>query len=75
MTLTIHKNGTATLHADTGDLALLLTDAAKSMTGKNEPLKEDVTRLADQISQHAELWTPDSSLALLGKDVREAMSK
>lgn len=62
-----------TLTCSRSDFALLLEDAAKSMTGHCEPLKKDVIRLAGEFSQFEALHNSNSSSVYLLRDVKRAL--
>lgn len=69
------KNGVVTLTCSRGDFALLLYDAAKSMTGRCEPLRADVIRLAGEFSQHEAKHNGNSGAVYLLRDVKRALGE
>lgn len=69
MKLTQHQNGKITLSCTRGDFALLLVDAAKSMTGNCEPIAKDVIRLADEFSEFERVRNPDSGSCGIKEEV------
>ena len=73
MRLRQHSNGKVTLTCDRGDFAILLEDAAKSMTGEVEPIRADVIRLAKEFTEFEESRNPDSGSVYLLRDVLKSL--
>jgi hypothetical protein len=64
---------TVTLTLDRVEFAILLEDAAKSMTGKVEPLRADVVRLAAEFSQFEARFNSNSGSVYLLRDIKRIL--
>lgn len=73
MKLTQKRRGRVVLECERGEFATLLLDAAKSMTGKVEPLRAEVIRLAGEFAQHEARFNGNSSNVYLLRDVKRAL--
>jgi hypothetical protein len=73
MNLRQHANGRVTLHCERWELASLIQDAAKAMTGSSEPLREDILRVAGEFSEFEVTHYPDSGDVYLLRDVEKSL--
>ncbi len=67
------RRGQVTLTCSRSDFASLLLDAAKSMTGTCEPLRDDLLRMAEEFAAHEAVHNPDSSDVYLFHDVKQVL--